>query len=88
MAKTRILEKLKSGQSHTGKVIDVSDDYETITFEGRDEETKFQLPVPEKVGRVIENDYDEEIITVTNDGGAYDIEEHEDWPDEKEKSKK
>lgn len=90
MGKTKIRDKeLSKGESLTVKVDEVSDGWVTgfLSEDDEDKGNKIRFPVTDKVAELIEDDYEDEIITLTRDDKTYDIEDHEDWPEQKSKEK-
>lgn len=78
MAGIKIKNKLKAGEKITGQVSEVFE--KSVVFILKND-SKVKLPVPEEVSEVINENYDDEIITLSVDSeGEYEIEEHEDWP--------
>ncbi len=82
MGKLKIKDKLSKGESITGKVENVSDT--KVTFEMKDE-SLLKVSLPEEICEILDEDYDGNIVTVTNSGGEFEIEDHEEWPEEKSK---
>lgn len=83
MSKIKIATKMKAGQKHTGKVEEVKDD--SVVFALQDN-SSLLVPLPYHMCEYIDNNHDDEIITLSLDAdGNYEIEEHESWPEEKTK---